>query len=177
MNKVHKIIASIFLLSIGAALVGYGFTAIDFAFGNDRWSRTNDRTSTFPLFGKMTTDEAFFAGVAGVISGFVIMMVGVEVAVINYSTIRKIPILALGAVLIGWGIWGIAFSFNTAEYRVTHKIDGVDIPCFTPTKDAGNYCRISSENWFWVNVGLIVVGMAMMILSVQTSRFVKKTTV
>jgi len=162
------------LLTAGSVLIGYGFSAIDFSFGNDRWSRDGDRTSTFPLLGKLTTDRAFMAGTSSLLSGLLLIIGAVYIAVINYSTVRRLPLIAAGALAIGWGIWGITFSYNTADYRITHGLDIVDVPC--PNAGGKVNCSFSTEDWFVINAVAIAIGMTVMVLGVQGSRFVKKTT-
>ena len=148
---------------IAAVLIGYGFAGIDFSFGDDRWS--DGRISTFPLVGAITTEAAFTLGMTTLAFGFIVLLIASFLFVANYSTIRKIPGILIGVVMISWGIWGISFSWNTIENRILHGIDRVEIPCF-------GYCYFSSQDWLFINFGLIGGGFGIIFLSHLTARYV-----
>lgn len=165
MKKATRILASSFGFMAAAMLIGYGFAGIDFAFGDDRWSRSGDRTSIFPLVGKISTVDAFTLGMTTAAIGFFMLLVSSFIFIANYSTVRRIPGILAGVLLISWGIWGIAFAWNTIEFRITHGIDRVEIPCF-------GYCSFTSQDWLLINFVMITGGFAAIFVSHARSRYV-----
>lgn len=166
MNKNQRIVGSSILLTLGAIIVGFAFTGIDFAFGNDRWSE--DHTSTLPLIGTISVDTQFQLSMIFLLLGLVILIIGARIAISNYSTIRNIWKVVAGIILIAWGIWGVAFSFNTIENRIVHGIDRVEIPCL-------DFCAFTSEEWLFLNFGMMGLGLILLTISTKQSRFITRT--
>lgn len=167
MNKSRRTVASAILLVVGSIAVGFGFTGIDFAFGDDRW--TPGRVSNFPFIGIVPTPTAFFLGSITVMLGLVAVIIGARLAISNYSTIKKMWMIASGLALIAWSFWGTAFTANALLNRLPggEEYNTVDIPC-----GALGPCRIPSELWYFMNVGMMGIGLVMIVVGIKTSRYV-----
>ena len=81
--------SSVFFM-VGAIAIGYGLTAIDFAFGDDRWGRLGAGISDFPLIGTMSTESAFYLGMSVLLIGLIARVIAARVAISNHSTVKNI---------------------------------------------------------------------------------------
>lgn len=166
-NKNHRIVASSVFFVVGAIALGYGFTGIDFAFGDDRW--VLGRTSNFPLIGEIPTTTAFILGASTVMLGMIAVIIGARLTISNHSTIKRLWMIVSGLLLIAWAIWGIAFVFNAVLNRLPggEEYNTVDVPC-----GPLGPCRFPSDMFYWINVGIMGAGLLMMIVGIKRSRVV-----
>jgi len=157
----------------GIVAVGYGFTGVDFAIAHDLWSPTGDRTTNFPLLGKLDTVTAFQISFVTVGVGFVLFLIGSHFAIANSSTIRHAAYMAVGAALFAWAIWGIAFSFDTVTFRMLVDVDAVDIPCPDLGGELGPVCRFTSTEWLFINFAMAAIGFVVALVGARKTRVVR----
>lgn len=157
---------------VGAIAIGYGLTSVDFAFGDDRWGQYGAGVSDFPLIGTMSTESAFYLGMTVLLFGLIAIIIAARVAISNYSTVKNVWKIISGVLLMAWSIWGIAFAFNTVEWRITHGIDEVGIPCFDESADEVGPCVFTSEQWLLINFAMMGIGLIMVVVGTKHSRVV-----
>lgn len=166
-TKSQRILAFIILLTAGGTFIGYGATAMDFAFNNEVWSRDGSKTGDY-VIGTFGTEEAFYIGAGSAMAGFIMIIAAINVGVINASTIKLTGYIVAGMILLGWAAWGFAFSFNTADYRSSHGIDTVGIPCPDPNATS---CEVDYMDWYYINVGLAIAGFMTIVAAILRARF------